>query len=54
MSNSVDLESTWHDLFGRGVGGVARINLVPETLRAYYGTQTPVGFVLFVRFRPAT
>jgi hypothetical protein len=93
LSNSVDLESTWHDLFGRieyvqktgtdlalpiaghfdiealsagytrdvarpahiaiGLGGVATVNLVPETLRAYYGTQTPVGFVLFVRFRPS-
>jgi hypothetical protein len=93
LSNSIDLESTWHDVFGRieyvqksagdlaipgagrydiealsagytrdvaraanvaiGLGGVATLDVVPGRLGTYYGTRTPVGFALFVRFRPA-
>ena len=37
-----------------GLGGVATVDVVPDRLNAYYGTRTPVGVSLFLRFRPAT
>jgi len=36
-----------------GAGGVLTVDLIPSTLRAYYGTRTPYGFGIFLRFRPA-
>jgi hypothetical protein len=35
-----------------GLGARAAINLVPASLRASYGSQSPVGLALFVRVRP--
>jgi hypothetical protein len=36
-----------------GLGGVVTIDLIPTGLRPYYGTRTPYGFGVFLRFRPA-
>ncbi|HTD62377.1 MAG TPA: hypothetical protein VK679_17100 [Gemmatimonadaceae bacterium] len=35
------------------LGGVATVDLIPTGLRPYYGTRTPYGFGVFLRFRPA-
>ena len=35
-----------------GIGGRASLNLVPSALEPYYGTRTPAGFGVYVRFRP--
>jgi hypothetical protein len=35
------------------LGGVATVDLVPTGLRPSYGTRTPYGFGVFLRFRPA-
>jgi hypothetical protein len=35
-----------------GVGGVITLNVIPASLRPYYGTRTPYGFGIFLRFRP--
>jgi hypothetical protein len=35
-----------------GIGGRASIDFVPSPLEPYYGTRTPRGFALYVRFRP--
>ena len=34
-----------------GVGALITLNIVPETLSAYYGSRTPVGFAVFLRIR---
>jgi hypothetical protein len=39
---------------GIGLGGVVTVDAVPQSLEANYGTRTPLGFVLFLRLRPAT
>lgn len=36
-----------------GLGARAAVNYIPETLRPYYGTATPIGTTVFVRFRPS-
>jgi hypothetical protein len=35
-----------------GIGGRASIDFVPSALESFYGTRTPRGFALYVRFRP--
>jgi len=35
-----------------GLGARGTINVVPETLRPTYGTRTPLGLGVFVRYRP--
>ncbi|HEX5437760.1 MAG TPA: hypothetical protein VFW98_11415 [Gemmatimonadaceae bacterium] len=35
-----------------GVGGRASLDLVPQSLRPYYGTRTPAGFAVYLRLRP--
>ena len=35
-----------------GLGARGSINLVPDALRPYYGTQTPLGLGIFLRYRP--
>ncbi|MGQ0702227.1 MAG: hypothetical protein ACT4PM_03730 [Gemmatimonadales bacterium] len=35
-----------------GVGGRVGVSLVPESLRSFYGSRTPVGFAVFVNLRP--
>jgi hypothetical protein len=37
-----------------GLGGVVMVDAVPQSLEAYYGTRTPYGFTVFLRFRPTT
>jgi hypothetical protein len=39
---------------GIGLGGVVTVDIIPESLDPTYGTRTPLGFAVFVRFRPAT
>jgi hypothetical protein len=36
-----------------GLGGVVTVDVIPASLRPYYGTRTPYGFGVFLRFRPA-
>jgi hypothetical protein len=38
---------------GIGLGGIFTVNLVPQALEGIYGSRAPVGFDVFVRFRPA-
>ena len=35
-----------------GLGGMGTVNVVPASLRATYGSQTPLGGMVFVRLRP--
>ncbi|MEO8622252.1 MAG: hypothetical protein ABI625_14375 [bacterium] len=35
-----------------GIGARASLNIVPSSLEALYGSRTPTGFALYVRFRP--
>lgn len=35
-----------------GIGGRASINFVPSALEPYYGSRTPRGLAVYVRFRP--
>lgn len=35
-----------------GLGAAGMINVIPSTLEQAYGTRTPSGFSIFVRFRP--
>jgi hypothetical protein len=35
-----------------GVGGMHTFNVVPESLRRVYGSRTPTGGMLFLRYRP--
>jgi hypothetical protein len=35
-----------------GVGARGSINMVPDALRPYYGTRTPLGLGVFLRYRP--
>jgi len=36
-----------------GVGGVVTLDAMPSALASYYGTRTPSGLGVFLRFRPA-
>ncbi len=38
---------------GVAVGGLVTLNVIPSTLASFYGTHTPAGFGVFLRFRPA-
>jgi hypothetical protein len=35
-----------------GLGGLGTVNAIPEALEGAYGSRTPVGGMLFLRFRP--
>jgi hypothetical protein len=35
-----------------GLGGSGALNLVPSALKAEYGSQTPIGGMVFLRLRP--
>jgi hypothetical protein len=35
-----------------GIGGRASLDLVPSALEPFYGTRSPRGFAIYVRFRP--
>ncbi|HXC25543.1 MAG TPA: hypothetical protein VNU46_06475 [Gemmatimonadaceae bacterium] len=35
-----------------GLGAQGTVNLVPDALRPYYGTRTPLGLGIFFRYRP--
>jgi len=35
-----------------GIGARGSINVVPDALRPYYGTRTPLGLGVFLRYRP--
>lgn len=35
-----------------GIGGRASLELIPSALAQYYGTRSPRGFAIYVRFRP--
>ena len=35
------------------VGGLVTLNVIPSTLASHYGTHTPAGLGVFLRFRPA-
>ncbi|HET9013580.1 MAG TPA: hypothetical protein VFN38_17275, partial [Gemmatimonadaceae bacterium] len=35
-----------------GIGGRASVNLLPSALEPVYGTRTPRGFAIYLRFRP--
>lgn len=36
-----------------GLGARGTVNFVPEALRSTYGTRTPIGTAIFLRFRPS-
>ena len=35
-----------------GLGARGTLNLVPEELRLFYGSRTPVGLMVYVQVRP--
>ena len=37
-----------------GLGARGTLNLVPEELRLFYGSRTPVGLLAYVQLRPST
>ncbi len=41
-------------LVGTGLGARGTLNLVPEELRLFYGSRTPVGLMAYVQMRPST
>ena len=41
-------------LVATGVGARGTLNLVPEELRLFYGSRTPVGLMAYVQVRPST
>src|SRR5437773_9307067 len=41
-------------LVATGVGARGTLNLVPEELRLFYGSRTPVGLTAYVQVRPST
>src|SRR2546426_1194052 len=41
-------------LVATGLGARGTLNLVPEELRLFYGSRTPVGLTAYVQVRPST
>jgi len=41
-------------LVATGLGARGTLNLVPEELRLFYGSRTPVGLMAYVQVRPST
>jgi len=41
-------------LAATGLGARGTLNLVPEELRLFYGSRTPVGLMAYVQVRPGT
>ncbi len=41
-------------LVATGLGARGTLNLVPEELRLFYGSRTPVGLMAYVQVRPGT
>src|SRR5476649_2650615 len=35
-----------------GIGARASLDFIPSALEPYYGTRTPAGFGIYIRFRP--
>jgi hypothetical protein len=46
-------ELAWYRSYALEAGARGTINLVPESLRATYGTTRPSGFAVYLRLRPA-
>lgn len=38
--------------FGPGLGARATVNVIPEELRPFYGSRTPIGVIVYLQVRP--